>query len=97
MPRRKEIGDSPTERYFGADDGEIDLFVIRDREKASGIGYVSRNASRNISNAWVSRRADDGGDSSFVCKLPGERMLTGAGADDENFHEERLTAFSRAV
>ena len=85
---RKGIDDARDERSLGTDDRHIDMLTAcqlhQGREVLGGDGYIAHPGLRRSAGvAWRHQHfthARSGG------AFPGERMLTAAAADDQNFH-----------
>ncbi len=81
------IADARDERIFGADDDEVDLFALRERDHRIGVtGFHGREATRLPRDRVAAGRREHAGDARTPRDLPGERMLASATAEDQHPH-----------
>ena len=88
------VDDAGDERRFGADNREVDSFLLRERDQ--GVDVVRRY--RRIANLVLARRTRVARrDDDFVSGLrtfPRERMFAAAGSNDQNLHAANATVLS---
>ena len=86
--RFEGIDHADHERCLGADDGQIDLFALRERDQAGDIVDRHRDVAtaRFGGRAGVARGDQHFFDARGLRAFPGEGVLASAGSDDQNFH-----------
>ena len=84
---REAIGDAEAQRQLGADDGEVDLLALgerergrRDRSRSTGSG------AREPGDSGIAGRGDDLADVALGGQPGDQRVLARAAADNENSH-----------
>ena len=78
------------ERKLGPDDDEIDLERARQSEDSLGVLGADRMTLGDRGDTRVAGCGVELGQRRRLRELPGERVLTTAGADDENPHRASL-------
>ena len=82
----EQVGDAARQRQFGTDDGEVRLFLVGKGEDSRGVGGIDVRRAGDLGDAGVARRAHHLGDACLAGEFPGESVLAGAGANDQEFH-----------
>jgi hypothetical protein len=80
------VGDAEAQRELRADDSEVDLFVVGQREQGGRVRQVARDDARQLRNAWIAGGTHELADVAVARQPRDERMLAGAGTDHENSH-----------
>ena len=77
------------QRRLGADDGQVDLFPLREGEQGGDVvgGDVDVGRVRLEPRAGVARRDEDLRHARRLRDLPGQCVFATAGTDDQDFHE----------
>ena len=86
----EEIHDTHDERVFRTYDSQVDAFSLGELGKLINIDCWNVDISADKACASVSRSEEDFSDARGLTKLPAERMFASAGADNEDFHIDKV-------
>ena len=88
--RLERIRDPATQRQFGADNREIDLFAAHDLGDGTRIRRIDGNAARDAADAGISGSTNDLGNGAFGGQFPRQSVFAPPAADNQNSRETHV-------
>ena len=88
----KRVGEPRRERCLGTDDHEVDLDLPTECEQPFGVPGPNRMTLADACDPGVAWRGVKCLETRTLAKLPGERVLSTARADDQDPHAPSLLA-----
>ena len=82
----ERVRNAQAQRYFGPNDGEIDLFALRQVQERIRVGNIAGGRACQSGDPGITRRADKLAHVPVRGQAGNQRMLSCAAANDENSH-----------